>query len=375
MNVTLQPSGVTLALQPGERILDGARRLGYECPQSCRNGNCHICAALLVEGRVRQNGVELDHGELFTCLAEPLEDCVLHWDGVLAPGELPVRELSCQVIECLAVGGDVFRVRLRTPAGRVPRYHAGQYLLLQRPDGEMAAFSLASAPCSGRELELHILAREDSSIALLEHLRSTGMARVQMPYGDTHLADLPDGPLVLIAAGTGMGQMHSLIEHCRAAGFAHPVHLYWGARRPEDFYALPHWAEWQRLGNLHLHQVVSDQCGWQGRCGLLHEAVREDFLISGRCTSMPADRRRWSMPRSMRWSKPGWMPTRCAPTCSPTRREVERKSRPRAAFSCHGVVRSVSERLPPPCPRPCAGRGHRSLRRRAPAGRSARPAV
>ena len=57
MNVTLQPSGVTLALQPGERILDGARRLGYDCPQSCRNGNCHICAALLVEGRVRQSGV------------------------------------------------------------------------------------------------------------------------------------------------------------------------------------------------------------------------------------------------------------------------------------------------------------------------------
>lgn len=98
-----------------------------------------------------------------------------------------------------------------------------------------------------------------------------------MPYGDTHLADLPDGPLVLIAAGTGMGQMHSLIEHCRAAGFAHPVHLYWGARRPEDFYELPHWTEWQQLDNLHLHQVVSDQCGWQGRCGLLHEAVREDF--------------------------------------------------------------------------------------------------
>ncbi|PZQ35580.1 MAG: CDP-6-deoxy-delta-3,4-glucoseen reductase, partial [Ectopseudomonas oleovorans] len=214
MNVTLQPSGVTLALQPGERILDGARRLGYDCPQSCRNGNCHICAALLVEGRVRQSGVELDHGELFTCLAEPLEDCVLHWDGVLAPGELPVRELSCQVVECQEVGGDVFRVCLRTPAGKAPRYHAGQYLLLQRPDGEMAAFSLASAPHAGRELELHILAREDSSITLLEHLRSTGMARVQMPYGDTHLADLPDGPLVLIAAGTGMGQMHSLIEHC-----------------------------------------------------------------------------------------------------------------------------------------------------------------
>ncbi|HAV03852.1 MAG TPA: CDP-6-deoxy-delta-3,4-glucoseen reductase, partial [Pseudomonas sp.] len=50
MKVTLQPSGAVLDVRPGERLLDAAKRLGYECPQSCRNGNCHICASLLVEG-------------------------------------------------------------------------------------------------------------------------------------------------------------------------------------------------------------------------------------------------------------------------------------------------------------------------------------
>jgi CDP-4-dehydro-6-deoxyglucose reductase len=277
MKVTLNPSGAVLTVQPHERILDAARRLGYDCPQSCRNGNCHVCAALLVEGRVQQGGVELSEGELFTCLAEPLEDCVLHWDGVLAPSELPVLELACQVVACDDLGGDVFRLRLQAPAGKVPRYHAGQYLLLQRDGDDYAAFSLASAPHCGRELELHVLARDEATVDLLARLRSTGMVRIKMPFGDTHLAELPNGPLVLIAAGTGMAQMHSLIEHLRTTGFAHPVHLYWGARRPEDFYALEHWAQWQQVPNLFLHQVVSDQCGWQGRCGLLHEAVNEDF--------------------------------------------------------------------------------------------------
>jgi CDP-4-dehydro-6-deoxyglucose reductase len=277
MKVTLNPSGAVLTVQPHERILDAARRLGYDCPQSCRNGNCHVCAALLVEGRVQQGGIELSEGELLTCLAEPLEDCVLHWDGVLAPGELPVLELACQVVACDDLGGDVFRLRLQAPAGKVPRYHAGQYLLLQRDGDDYAAFSLASAPHCGRELELHVLARDDAAVELIAQLRSTGMVRIKMPFGDTHLAELPNGPLVLIAAGTGMAQMHSLIEHLRTTGFDHPVHLYWGARRPEDFYALEHWAQWQQVPNLFLHQVVSDQCGWQGRCGLLHEAVREDF--------------------------------------------------------------------------------------------------
>ncbi|TLX54299.1 CDP-6-deoxy-delta-3,4-glucoseen reductase [Stutzerimonas nosocomialis] len=277
MRVTLQPSGAVLETLPGERILDAARRLGYESPHSCRNGNCLVCAALLVEGRVQQGFEAIEQGELLTCQAVPLEDCVLHWDGVLAPGELPVRELTCQVLGCEAVGGDVFRVRLLAPAGKAPRYHAGQYLLLQRQDGEFTAFSLASAPQSGRELELHILARDETNVGLIEHLRTQGSVRVKMPFGDTHLAELPDGPLVLIAAGTGMAQMHSLVEYCRAAGFAHPVHLYWGARQPDDFYRIASWEQWLQTPNLTLHQVVSDVCGWEGRCGLLHEAIREDF--------------------------------------------------------------------------------------------------
>lgn len=277
MRVTLQPSGAVLETLPGERILDAARRLGYECPQSCRNGNCHVCAALLVEGSVRQDGAVRDHGEFYACIAEPLEDCVVLWDGVLALGELPAKAYGCQVTECVGVGGDVYRVRLRTPAGKPPRYHAGQYLMVERERGDNAAFSLASAPHSGRELEMHILAREESATRLLAQLQREGTAQVHMPYGDTHLAQLPAGPLVLIAAGTGMAQMQSLIEHCRAQGFKYPVHLYWGVRRPEDFYTVEHWNEWAQLPNLYLHKVVSDLCAWEGRCGLLHEAVREDL--------------------------------------------------------------------------------------------------
>ncbi|NWB86082.1 CDP-6-deoxy-delta-3,4-glucoseen reductase [Pseudomonas gingeri] len=282
MRVTLQPSGAVLEIRPGERILDGARRLGYDCPQSCRNGNCHVCAALLVEGRVVQAGDVRDHGEFYTCIAEPLEDCVVLWDGVLAQGELPVRKLACQLIECAEIGGDVWRVRLRAPAGKPPRYHAGQYLMIERDSGEKSAFSLASAPHAGRDLELHVLVREASAQGLIEQLQRNGMARVELPFGDTHLAQLPEGPLVLIAAGTGMAQMSSLIEHCRSSGFQYPVHLYWGVRRPEDFYTLEHWEEWKQLPNLFLHKVVSDLCGWEGRCGMLHEAVREDIAdLSG----------------------------------------------------------------------------------------------
>ena len=277
LNVTVQPSGVVLEVQPGERILDAARRQGLECPHSCRNGNCEVCAATLLRGRVRQDGAERVGGETLPCLAEPLEDCELLWPLLLAPGQLPLRELSCQLIDCVPLGGDVFRLRLRASAGKPPRYHAGQYLMLQREDGEWSAYSLASAPSQGRELELHILARDEQPRALLAFIQRTGTARVQLPLGDVCLDRLPDGPLLLIAAGTGLAQMCSLIEHCRSAGFTRPLHLYWGVRTPEDFYELPQWDTWRQMDNVTLHRVVSDLCGWEGRCGLLHEAIRADF--------------------------------------------------------------------------------------------------
>lgn len=277
MKVTLQPSGLVLDVQSGESLLNAAQRQGLQCPQSCRNGNCHICAALLVEGRVRQDGASHEQGEIFACLAEPEQDCVLQWNGVLAPGELPSRKISCQVLECTLLGADVWRVRLLAPAGKSPRYHAGQYVLIEEASGEQTALSLASAPHHGRELELHILATEQRPAQLIKQLQDEHLARVHLPFGDTHLAQLPDGPLLLIAAGTGMAQMQSLIEHCLAQDFSRPIHLYWGVRQVEDFYPVAQWGDWQQMDNLHLHQVVSEPVQWQGRGGLLYQAVREDF--------------------------------------------------------------------------------------------------
>ncbi len=277
MKVILQPSGHVIELLPGEKIIDAARRLGFDAPQSCRNGNCHICAANLITGKVRQGSDIFDSGELFTCLAEPLSDCELQWDGVLAANELPLCKVACQLISVTPLGADVFSVHLRLPAGKVVRYHAGQYLLVERESGESSAFSIASAPQQGRELELHILARDTTTVELLKYLQKERIAHVQMPFGDVHLADVEQRPLLLIAAGTGMAQVHSLVEHCRATQFSQPIHVYWGARVAEDFYTLKDISDWKSMSNLHFHQIVSEGAGWSGRMGMLYEAVCSDI--------------------------------------------------------------------------------------------------
>ncbi len=277
MKVRLQPSGQIIELLPGEKIIDAAHRLGLDVPQSCHNGNCHICAANLISGKILQGDDVLEAGELFTCLAEPLSDCELHWDDVLAPNELVLCKVACQLVSVTPLGADVFSVHLRLPAGKMVRYHAGQYMLVEREGGESSAFSIASAPQQGRELELHILARNNVAVDLLKQLQKERIARVQMPFGNVHLAGADEHPLLLIAAGTGMAQMHSIIEYCRTTQFSLPIHVYWGARVAEDFYTLKNLPAWQAMSNLHFHQIVSEDTGWTGRTGLLYEAICSDI--------------------------------------------------------------------------------------------------
>jgi CDP-4-dehydro-6-deoxyglucose reductase len=289
MKVTLQPAGHVLDLLPGERILDAARRLGFDAPQSCRNGNCYVCNAQLLHGLVLQNDEPLTSGEILTCMAIPQADCEVFWEHVLAPNQLRQHTVACQVAACEPIGADVWQVNLRPPAGKPLRYHAGQYLLLNRPDGEATPFSIASAPHQERTLELHILARDPVTEALIEQMRREGIAHVQVPFGDCHLATLPDRPLVLIAAGTGLSQMQSIIEHCLEQRFAYPIHLYWGVRHGDDLYAAAHWKRWEEQKNLILHRIVSDHPDWPGRKGMLHQAIKDDlgdlseyeFYVSG----------------------------------------------------------------------------------------------
>ena len=67
----------TIGYQPGDTILDAARRAGLTPPFSCERGNCATCMAHLEEGSVamRANNAlssdEVEAGWVLTCQAVP----------------------------------------------------------------------------------------------------------------------------------------------------------------------------------------------------------------------------------------------------------------------------------------------------------------
>jgi len=77
----------TLAYEPGDTVLEAARRAGLTPPFACERGNCATCMAHLEEGRVamRVNDAlspdEVEAGWILTCQAVPLtREVVVDYD-------------------------------------------------------------------------------------------------------------------------------------------------------------------------------------------------------------------------------------------------------------------------------------------------------
>ena len=188
-----------------------------------------------------------------------------------------VKTHECTVIGINCLGAEVYEVCLQLPADTGVTYQPGQYLMLASRTGEFNPYSIASAPAEGGMLRLQILATNAPPMKLLAELQKDKVARVQLPFGDVCVDLTDERPLLLIAAGTGMAQMHSILEQARLQGSTTPIHLYWGAREEYKVLLAVRLEPVGKMEHVYLHKVVSHDDSWEGRSGLLYEAVIKDM--------------------------------------------------------------------------------------------------
>lgn len=160
----------------------------------------------------------------------------------------------------------------------------GQYLQLCLTEQDKRPFSLACLPKS-KQLELHIGASkaDDYSSQALNYLQQQLHAKqpvlVEAGLGQAHLRP-SDNPVLLLAGGTGFSYVYSIAKALQQQKQDRPVFLYWGVREQSSLYLLD---ELQAWANSHskfsfIPVVQAADNSWQGRTGLVHEAVLNDFV-------------------------------------------------------------------------------------------------
>lgn len=126
-------------------------------------------------------------------------------------------------------------------------YQAGQYILIEFPNGTFLPFSIANRPCASGKIELHIrLTPEDQLIqAFILKLARKPIITLKGPFGHCYYQNLAN-KLIIIAAGTGFAPAKALIEQIYAENNDKSCYLYWTVKKPSDFYLPQLPQDWQR---------------------------------------------------------------------------------------------------------------------------------
>jgi CDP-4-dehydro-6-deoxyglucose reductase len=290
-SVTVEPSGRTFSVDPGEAILPAGIRQGIGLPYGCKDGACGSCKCKKLSGTVEHgthqakalSPEEEAAGFVLTCCAVPQSDVVLESRQVTEAGAFPIKKLPTRVSSMSKVSDDVMIVKLQLPANDTFQYHAGQYVEFLLRDGARRSYSMANAPAEGAQMELHI--RHMPGGKFTDHvfgpMKEKEILRIEGPFGSFFLREDSAKPIVMLASGTGFAPIKALLENMVAKGIARPTTLYWGGRRPSDLYMQDWIVELQKNHAwLSYVPVVSDalpEDGWGGRTGFVHRAVLQDF--------------------------------------------------------------------------------------------------
>jgi len=143
-------------------------------------------------------------------------------------------------------------------------YRPGQYVLVGDPDYTVPqrSYSVANAPRPDGRISLLVTRVPDGPTSSWVHdqLRSGEPVILSGPYG-TFLPDpLQNGPVLLLAAGSGLAPARALAEALLAETHPRPVTLFFSARTTADAIDHARWSDWAntRPGFRYLHTLTRE---------------------------------------------------------------------------------------------------------------------
>ncbi len=248
--IRLSPSGKEVEAKTGETVLETLENAGYALPNNCRAGACGECKVKVLDGDFDQ-GMVLDmalsqeeraEGYGLMCMCKPLGEVLeIDWGTDDAKPKLfPPREnVRCMVVDRIERTNRIAEIRLR-PIGEPIRFWPGQYVSLTDTQKEVTprSYSIANAPRPDGEIVLQITRVPEGKTSNWVHqeVHPGSMVNLSGPYG-TFIGDpSTDGPVLCLAAGTGLAPILSLTDAALRRGFKQPVHLMFSARTEADIY-------------------------------------------------------------------------------------------------------------------------------------------
>jgi NAD(P)H-flavin reductase/ferredoxin len=275
----------------GETLLEAALRNQIYLKYGCKHGGCGTCKVRLVEGDVEEVGVSFaltsedrKNDLVLACASIPSGPCAIDVTPMkLTPEDYfagdRTRHYESTLIWIEELTPDITRVRL--DLAEPIRFAAGQFVNVTVPPANvLRSFSIASAPDTPYVIEL--IVKRYPTGAFNNFLRSTELGarvRISGPYGSLRV-HASHRPILMIAGGSGLAPLLSILRNLVARCEARPVSIFFGARTEKDLYLRE---EIETLGSklptFEFIPVLSESwpVHWIGETGLVTDAIARYF--------------------------------------------------------------------------------------------------
>jgi ferredoxin-NADP reductase/ferredoxin len=238
MKVRFEPIGEEIDCAPDESVLDAAFRQGYNLAYGCREGQCSACKCFLIEGdaalkpysNFALSDSEQSSGYSLMCRAMPEQDLVielLHYDPDNYRLENPIRDGVAMVSGIEPLTDDMARVVLDAPGFS---FTPGQFVDVH-VDGAKRSFSMANADPGRIELIVRRYPGGRFSGKLDGQLKPGDEVGFTGPYGALRVRENAR-PILMLAAGSGIAPILSLLRRLEATACSRPVRLFFASRGP-----------------------------------------------------------------------------------------------------------------------------------------------
>ncbi len=291
--VRLEPVGVEFEVEDGETVLNAAFRQGIALPHGCKEGQCSACKCVLLDGEVDMlkystfalNDMEKDTGHILLCRSIAYSDMeveLLNYDEEVLSKSIAVKAYNGRITGFEKLTHDIRGIEIEL--GSPMKFWAGQYvdITVTTEKGETItrSFSMANTPSETQKLSFIIKKYPDGKFS--GELDSGGIrpgadVTVVGPYGTCFRREERQGPLVLVGAGSGMSPVWSILNDHLQSGEERPVYFFYGARTTDDLFHLDRIAalteRYPEVTFIPVLSHASDDSGWSGERGFVHEAV------------------------------------------------------------------------------------------------------
>lgn len=292
--VTVLPFGDTLEIDPSESVLDALLRQGRFVRYGCKHGGCGTCRAHLADGDCRlgdqtsfslsdadrEAGVVLmcstfvDAGHAVLDLGDTME---LTEDEFHAGQQITQYAATVDRLDALTHDIRWLGLRLEGPM----EFVAGQYVEVAIPGSadEWRSFSMANPPQDRDRVDLIIKVIPGGRFSsMLEGTVSVGDAlRLRGPFGQFGVR-LSHRPIVMVAGGSGMAPIWSMLHDLVASGNNRQVTFLYGARTDRDLFLVDELAhlvdenDWLTFVPA-LSEPDRNEKPWPGDTGLVTDAL------------------------------------------------------------------------------------------------------